>query len=171
MELNINHLKPIKPPNLADGVRDSLPSIHDQILTDAKYDKFLSLYKKELASGALTPAEFEYKHHFTTVHEDFGCALYGREMHLKKGTIVVGATHKHPAIIVLLKGEIAVVSQMGRRVMKAPCVYASDPGVRRVGFVLEDCIWVNVIATAHVGEDNLSKIEAHHVVTPPKIES
>jgi hypothetical protein len=171
MELNLDHLKPAKPTDRFNGVRDCLPPIHEQILTDAKYDEFLSLYKKGLDNGAITPAEFEFKHHFTTVHEDFGCALYGRELHLKKGTIAIGATHKHPTIIVLLKGKVVVVSQMGRRVMEAPCIYPSNPGLHRIAFVLEDCIWVNVIATAHVGEDNLSKIEAHHVITPPKIES
>jgi hypothetical protein len=174
MELNLDHLKSVKSVklhNLTDEVKDSLPSIQEQIVAEATFDKFISLYKKGLDNGELTPVEFEYKHHFTTVHEDFGCALYGREMHLKKGTIVIGAKHKHPSIIVLLKGKIAVVSQMGRRVLKAPCIFASDPGLRRIGFVLEDCVWANVIATAHVGEDNLSKIEEHHTVVPPKIEN
>ena len=164
MELDIRHVQQIQG-------KDVMPSEEIRLAAEAKFDAFVSLYKKELDNGALIPAEFSYKHHFTSVHEDFGCALYGREMHLKKGTIGVGAVHKHPVINVLLKGEIVVVSQAGRRVMKAPCVYVSDPGVRRIAFALEDCIWLNVLATAYTGEENLSKIEAHHVITPPALES
>lgn len=127
-----------------------------------KINDFQKHFEDELKSGGLTPSPYSYKHHFTEVHSEFGAALYGREMHLTKGAIIIGKIHKHPVLNVLLKGKLAVVSENGRRIIEAPCVYSSDPNIRRVGHVLEDCIWLNVLMTKHVGEDNLDKIEDAH---------
>ena len=123
---------------------------------------FQSEYVKALDSGGLTPSPYSYKHHFTQLHDELGCAMYGREMTLEKGAIVVGKIHKHPVINVLLKGKLAVVSENGRRVVEAPCVYVSEPNVKRIGYVLEDCVWLNVLMTKQVGEENLNEIADFH---------
>ena len=127
-----------------------------------KINDFQDEYIKAFDAGNLTPAEYSYKHHFTQLHDEFGCAMYGREMTLAKGAIVIGKIHKHPVINVLLKGKLAVVSENGRRVVEAPCVYVSEPNVKRVGYVLEDCIWLNVLMTKQVGEENLDEISDFH---------
>jgi len=127
-----------------------------------KIGSFQKQFEDGLENGDLTPSPYVYKHHFTDVHSEFGAALYGREMHLSKGAIVIGKIHKHPVLNVLLKGKLAVVSENGRRVIEAPCVYSSDPNIRRVGHVLEDCIWLNVLMTKHTGEENLDKIVDDH---------
>jgi len=127
-----------------------------------KINDFQSDYIKALDAGDLTPSPYSYKHHFTQMHNEFGCAMYGREMTLAKGAIVVGRIHKHPVINVLLKGKLAVVSENGRRVVEAPCVYVSEPNVKRVGYVLEDCVWLNVLMTKQVGEENLDAITDFH---------
>ena len=127
-----------------------------------KINEFQNEYVKAFDAGNLTPAEYSYKHHFTQLHDEFGCAMYGREMTLAKGAIVVGRIHKHPVINVLLKGKLAVVSENGRRVVEAPCVYVSEPNVKRVGYVLEDCVWLNVLMTKQVGEENLDDITDFH---------
>jgi hypothetical protein len=127
-----------------------------------KIGDFQKQFEAGLESGDLTPSPYSYKHHFTGVHSEFGAALYGREMHLSKGAVVIGKIHKHPVLNVLLKGKLAVVSENGKRVIEAPCVYSSDPNIRRVGHVLEDCIWLNVLMTKHVGEENLDTIIGDH---------
>ena len=127
-----------------------------------KIGGFQKQFEDGLQNGDLTPSPYSYKHHFTDVHSEFGAALYGREMHLSKGAIVIGKIHKHPVLNVLLKGKLAVVSENGRRIIEAPCVYSSDPHIRRVGHVLEDCIWLNVLMTKHTGEENLDKIVDEH---------
>lgn len=127
-----------------------------------KINDFQRQFEEGLKSGDLTPSPYTYKHHFTDIHSEFGAALYGRELHLAKGAIIIGKIHKHPVLNVLLKGKLAVVSENGRRVIEAPCVYPSEPGVRRVGHVLEDCIWLNVLMTKHVGEEHLDEaVKAH----------
>ena len=127
-----------------------------------KIGGFQKQFEDGLQNGDLTPSPYSYKHHFTDVHSEFGAALYGREMHLSKGAIVIGKIHKHPVLNVLLKGKLAVVSENGRRIIEAPCVYSSDPHIRRVGHVLEDCIWLNVLMTKHVGEENLDRVVDDH---------
>jgi len=127
-----------------------------------KIANFQTQFENGLKSGGLTPSPYSYKHHFTEIHSEFGAALYGREMRLTKGTIIIGKIHKHPVLNVLLKGKLAVVSENGRRVIEAPCVYSSDPNIRRVGHVLEDCILLNVLMTKHIGEENLDKMEDAH---------
>lgn len=127
-----------------------------------KINDFQKQFEEGLKSGDLTPSPYTYKHHFTDIHCEFGAALYGRELHLTKGATIIGKIHKHPVLNVLLKGKLAVVSENGRRVIEAPCVYSSEPGVRRVGHVLEDCIWLNVLMTKHVGEEHLDEVEKAH---------
>lgn len=127
-----------------------------------KINDFQRQFEEGLKNGDLTPSPYTYKHHFTDIHSEFGAALYGRELHLAKGATIIGKIHKHPVLNVLLKGKLAVVSENGRRVIEAPCVYSSEPGVRRVGHVLEDCIWLNVLMTKHVGEENLDEVEKAH---------
>jgi phosphosulfolactate synthase (CoM biosynthesis protein A) len=125
-------------------------------------NNFQNEYIKAFDAGDLTPSPYSYKHYFTQMHDEFGCAMYGREMTLAKGAIVVGKIHKHPVINVLLKGKLAVVSENGRRVVEAPCVYVSEPNVKRIGYVLEDCVWLNVLMTKQVGEENLNEIADFH---------
>lgn len=127
-----------------------------------KLNEFQGQYIAALEAGQLTPSKYSYKHHFSDIHSEFGCALYGREMTLEKGAIVIGKIHKHPVMNVLLKGKLAVVSENGRRVIEAPCAYMSEPGVKRVGYVLEDCIWLNVLMTKTPGEEHLTETEAAH---------
>ena len=128
-----------------------------------KINNFQKHFEDGLKSGHLTPSPYSYKHCFTDIHSEFGAALYGREMHLTKGTIIIGKIHKHPALNVLLKGKIAVVTEDGSKVLEAPCVFPSEPGVKRVGHVLEDCIFLNVLMTKHVGEENIEEAVKDHV--------
>lgn len=127
-----------------------------------KTNDFQASYKNALESGTLTPAPYSYKHHFTEKHSEFGAALYGREMSVGKGAIIIGRIHKHPTINVLLKGKLLVVSESGRRTVEAPCTYVSEPGVKKIGYVLEDCIWLNVLMAPETGEENLDLIVQKH---------
>ncbi len=127
-----------------------------------KTNDFQVSYQKALNSGDLTPVPYSYKHYFTEKHSEFGAALYGREMSVGKGAIIIGRIHKHPAINVLLKGKLLVVSEGGRRTVEAPCAYVSEPGIKKIGYVLEDCVWLNVLMTDEVGEENLDLIVGKH---------
>lgn len=116
-----------------------------------------------LSKGDLKGADYSYNHYFTSKHEDFGAHLYGRELSLSAGSVAVGKIHKHPAINILLKGKLYIVSENGKKLITAPCIYASEPGVKRVAYAIEDCVWANVIMTKHDSEEKLDLIEQDHI--------
>jgi len=134
----------------------------DRVAARKRMSEFQSLYKNELDAGNLTPVPYKYTHHFSDIHSEFGCAMYGRELSLPAGAIIVGKIHKHPVLNVLLKGRLMVVSENGRKLLEAPATYMSEPGIRRIGYVLEDCVWLNVLMTDKVGEENVDEIVDFH---------
>lgn len=98
-------------------------------------------------------------HHFTDIDNEYGCGLYGREMFMPKGTLVVGKIHKRQGLNFLLKGKIYVATEFGKTWYTAPCIIKGEANVKRVVFASEDSIFVNVHLTKHIGEENLDKIE------------
>ena len=45
----------------------------------------------------------ELTHYFSPIIEEFGCAVYGRQMFIPKDTLIVGKIHKHSHLNVILK--------------------------------------------------------------------
>jgi hypothetical protein len=76
------------------------------------------------------------KHHFAP-------GIYLREMHMPKGSIVVGKIHKTEHLCILSKGTVVVVDEDGRRTLTAPAVIHAMPGVKRALHALEDVVWTN----------------------------
>lgn len=159
MELLIDHLDMQEPVEVNN--KNSL----ERVAARQKLNEFQNLYAQQLETGGLEPAPYKYTHHFSEKHSEFGCAMYGRELALPTGAIIIGRIHKHPVLNVLLKGRIAVVSETGRTLLEAPATFMSEPGVRRVGYVLEDCIWLNVLMTDKVGEEHVDEIVDDHTTT------
>ncbi len=152
-------------PNVEQGAADvsvSDKNSLEKVQIRQKINEFQDRYEQSLGNGDLTPTPYSYTHHFSDIHSEFGCALYGRELTLTKGSIIIGKIHRHPVMNVLLKGKLVVVSENGRRTIEAPCVYVSEPNIKRVGYVIDDCIWLNVLLTKKAGEGNLDEIiDAH----------
>lgn len=69
--------------------------------------------------------------------------VYIREMTMKKGTVVIGAIHKHLHMCFLLTGRITVVNEDDTIDHVAPCTIISTPGIKRVLYAQEDSIWYN----------------------------
>lgn len=76
----------------------------------------------------------------------FADGLYARELFIPAGTIIVGKVHKRDHLNFLVKGDITVITDQGRKRMTAPCIIKSVAGVKRVGLTHEDTIWVTVHA-------------------------
>ena len=70
--------------------------------------------------------------------------VYVRQMDMKKGSVVVGAIHKHLHVWFLLTGHITVATEDTTEDYIAPCYTVSTPGVKRVILANEDSIFVNV---------------------------
>lgn len=88
----------------------------------------------------------------------FAPGLYGRQIFMKKGDLVVGKIHKHAHINNISKGKVLVTTEFGKETLEAPCQWVSEPGTKRAVLVLEDCIWTTYHPTK---ETDLEKIENH----------
>lgn len=90
------------------------------------------------------------------VRHVFAPGVYVREMTIPEGTVLVGKIHRTEHINIISKGAIKVLSEDGVHVVTAPCTFVSKPGIKRVGYALDDTVW----STVHVtNETDLSKIE------------
>ena len=89
--------------------------------------------------------------------------VYIREMTMFKGTIVVGAIHKHLHMCFLLSGHLTVANEDGVEDYIAPCYIISKPGIKRVLYSHEDSVWYNVHKNPGDIED-IDKLEKEIVV-------
>jgi hypothetical protein len=108
---------------------------HMQTLPDA-------VGMKEFNEGRIT-------HHFAT-------GVYGRELFIPKGQVIVSKIHRGKTLNFIAKGVISVISEKGYHTYTAPHVFVSDPFTKRVVISHEDTVWI----TAHGShETDLDKIE------------
>ena len=77
------------------------------------------------------------------INSFFMDGVYVREMTMFKGTVVIGAIHKHLHMCFLLKGHLTVAQESGVVEYIAPCIIESTPGVKRVLYAHEDSLWYN----------------------------
>jgi len=78
--------------------------------------------------------------------QKLGAGTYTREIHLPAGHFVVGKLHKHESMVYMLRGKVMVADENGTRLVEAPCQFVSKAGVKRVGFVVEDVVWIDIHA-------------------------
>lgn len=77
----------------------------------------------------------------------FAQGVYGREITIPKGVVLVGRVHHQSQINVISKGEISVTTPDGIRRIKAPCVIVSPPGTKRAGYAHEETVWTTFLGT------------------------
>jgi len=90
------------------------------------------------------------------LHHKFGAGTYTREVHLPKDHFIVGKIHKHESMVYMLEGRVMVADEDGVRMVEAPCQFVSRAGLKRVGYVLEDVVWIYIHA---VESDNIEDAE------------
>ncbi len=77
----------------------------------------------------------------------FSDGLYAREIHLPAGYVLVGKIHRHESMVYMPRGKVIVADESGTRTVSGPIKFLSKPGIKRVGYVLEDVIWIDVHKT------------------------
>ena len=80
----------------------------------------------------------------TPIKHTFADGVYIRQMDMIKGSVVVGAIHKHLHAWFLLTGHITVATEDTTEDYIAPCYVVSTPGIKRVILANENSIFVNV---------------------------
>lgn len=87
----------------------------------------------------------------------FGPGIYIREVTLPAGTLAIGHAQRFEHLNIMLTGAVAMVGDDGQtKVLRAPMIFVGKPG-RKLGYVLETCIWQNVYAT---DEQDIDKLES-----------
>ena len=87
----------------------------------------------------------------------FGPDIYIREVTLPAGTLAIGHAQRFEHLNIMLTGAVAMVGDDGQtKVLRAPMIFVGKPG-RKLGYVLETCIWQNVYAT---DERDIDKLES-----------
>ena len=97
--------------------------------------------------------EIPLKHHFSK-------DVYAREITIPQGSLIVGKIHKHTNLNILSKGKISLLSIDGCTTVEAPYTVVSSPGVKRLAYAHEDCVWITIHGTA---EKDVDKIEEQFI--------
>lgn len=100
-----------------------------------------------------------------TVHS-FLPGKYERKIIIPPWTVLSGAPHRTAYCVRLEQGRIAVTTDEGIRILRAPSAFAAPAGVRRVGRVLEEeVIWVDVYDNPD-DEQDIDTLEERLYVIP-----
>src|SRR3972149_7843487 len=92
----------------------------------------------------------------SVVHH-FGPGIYIREVTLPAGTLAIGHAQKFDHLNIMLTGAVAMVGDDGQtKILRAPMIFVGKPG-RKLGYILETCVWQNVYAT---DERDIDKLES-----------
>ena len=90
------------------------------------------------------------------VAHHFGPGVYIREVTLPVGALAVGHAQRYEHLNIMLSGSVAVLDDGEQvNILKAPMIFVGKPG-RKVGVVLETCVWQNV----YPNPDNERDIDA-----------
>lgn len=93
--------------------------------------------------------ELPVKHYFSR-------GMYGRELFIPAGSLIVGKIHKHEHLAIQAYGDMTIWSaQEGRARLQGYHMMASPPGMKRVGYAHSDSMWINVHATNETDLDAL----------------
>lgn len=86
----------------------------------------------------------------------FTDGIYVRQITIFKGTLATGRIHKHRHPSIILSGDISFVSdEEGVHRVKAPGVFISPAGIKRLVYAHETTIWI----TIHSNPDNIRDLK------------
>lgn len=132
------YLEKLHPDNIRTLTREEIPA-------------FIESIRLEMMKGE--QIELPVNHHFAK--GEF--AVYGRELPLPKGSLIIGKIHKHECMSIITRGEVSILSIDGAMRVKAPFTFVSSPGAQRLIYAHEDTVWMTVHGTK---ETNIEKLEA-----------
>ena len=140
-----------------EKVFDSLPKLSNKELMQAVED---FVYANEdgvdfIGNGneIIYPDFCKYKHSFAE-------GLYVREMFQPKGTLMVGAIHKHSEVFILLKGKLIIATEDEPQEYIGPCYVVTRAGNKKMGVALEDCTLLTISSNPTDTQD-LDELENH----------
>ena len=129
---------------------DQLATFRQDALSAAQAGQ---IEQAERAMLAMPQADCPLAHHF-------GPGVYIRELSMKAGTWAIGHRQRFEHLNILLQGSLRMDNADGSTTdLQAPMIFTGQPG-RKIGYVLEDMVWLNVYAA---DERDVDALEARFV--------
>lgn len=94
-----------------------------------------------LAEAGMPLADYETRH---TFWEKDGVPYYGREIVIPALQILTGKVHRFPHVNDMQEGLIVVWTEDGMKLLRAPYVFFSRAGTKRIGLTLERTRWKTI---------------------------
>lgn len=100
--------------------------------------------------------------HFPPEHI-FSEGLYTRVLNIPAQHFCVGKVHRHKTLNILLEGELIcyVSENQPPKLLKAPMIFESEAGTRKIGIAITDVKFANVHVTT---ETDLFKLEEEFTI-------
>jgi len=80
------------------------------------------------------------------VEHNFSDGIYMRTITMPTGSLIIGHRHKTSHLNTITKGScISFDVETGTTTeIVAPCTFESKPGVKKIVYVVEECVWSNI---------------------------
>lgn len=120
--------------------------------------KLADIQRLHAVLGTMPQVHIEPKHYFAS-------GMYGRELLMPAGTLIVGKIHKHEHLAIMVYGDILVYTESGgKQRLKGYNMMVSPPETKRVVYPFEDTLWI----TIHLDNSNKRDAEAlePELITP-----
>ena len=88
-------------------------------------------------------AKLEQADDIVTLHH-FADGMYCREMRVPADRTIVGKVHKSEHFFMVISGEMELVCEGFRELVRAGFIATSRPGIKRTFYTYTDCVCVNV---------------------------
>lgn len=135
---------------IADFSKDAVLTpelIHDRRTRIIALEIAMKQIPKSYDMAAFNPGKV--KHHF-------GSGVYGRELFIPAGNVIVSKIHRGKTFNCIMQGEISVIDPVrGFNTYKAPHTFVSEPMTKRIVIAHTDVIWV----TSHENPTNTEDLE------------
>ena len=119
--------------------------------------KELTIFKGQLSLVDLEKEMLKHEQVTCPVVHSFGPGLYIREVNIPKGTVAIGHHQKFEHLNVFLKGRVLMLDEDGSQIeLTAPMMFTGPPG-RKIGYILEDVVWLNIYPTNETNVETLEK--------------
>ena len=125
--------------------------------------------EKEASLKNIEDEMLKYPQIEAPLKHNFADGVYVRELHIPKGSLIMGKRHRYETCNILLKGKLAMYMGRGEpsNVIEAPLIFNSKPGVKKFAFALEDTIFLNIHPT---NETDVDKIEEMFIISEDEFE-
>ena len=89
---------------------------------------------------------------------DFSKGVYLRQILMPKGSLVIGKTHKTEHLNIIMSGSASVLIDGEVKFIKAPYVFNSGKGIKKILYVHEEMVWATVHVTEEIDMNKLEKL-------------